>query len=214
MVVPEGEVAIDFYKKFELLLEEYTKAKEAIILAEKFDPNEEIYVAPLNELRSAFDHIMRARSNPAELDKQFDEALTHVRRAGYDAFELFSSNIILQQIKTIKKFNSIAISHIFPEYYTYVCPIQNEIKTKIADTRTHRKIISAANSVHFADYFSFVEKLINIDNMISEKIPALTLFIEQNRSETRKRKFWYWICTISVSIIIGALFFYLGRHYK
>ena len=52
--------AIYFYEKLTKLLEEYSEVKEAIILAEKFDPDEQIYLAPLNELRSAFDHLMRA----------------------------------------------------------------------------------------------------------------------------------------------------------
>jgi hypothetical protein len=198
--------AIHYYTKLTSLLKVYSESKEAILLSEKFDPDGKIYLAPLNELRSAFDHVMRACHTPEEIENQFDEAETHIRRAGYDAYEIFNVHMIQDELDSVKKYKSSIIAQVFPEYYTSVIPTFNDIKKDIASIRAHRKIISSANHVHFAEYFEKSQKLIDISSLISTKIPGLEAYSVQVRKENIIARFWYW----SITILVAAGFFFLG----
>lgn len=207
-----NEEAVVFYTKLNQLLEEYAEVKESIILAEKFDPEERVYIAPLNELRSAFDHIMRACHKPSEVEKQFEEAQSHIRRAGYDAYELFSVSIITNQINIVKKYDSNVIAKIFPEYYTEVKPTINRIKEQISSIRAHNKMISTINHTHFAEYFGNSKKLIEISNLISMKIPGLEEYSRDYRAEKSLSARWYWFWTILLGVLLTLGGYLAGRY--
>ena len=51
-----------FYAKLSDIKELYIEVKEAIILAENFDPSHDVLLSPLTELRNSLDHIMRSLS--------------------------------------------------------------------------------------------------------------------------------------------------------
>lgn len=116
------EDALSFFSKIQSLLPEYKKVKDAIILAEKLDPQREVFVAPLNELRSAFDHVMIGAYKPDCIEEQFDEAKTHIRRAGYDTYEQLTVNISKSIYSIVNKYSTQVITNVFPEYFQEIAP--------------------------------------------------------------------------------------------
>ena len=83
----------DYLKKVTELFSLYEKVKLCIIYAENFDPKDELYVAPVNQLRSSLDHFLKAAVHPDDMTYELNEAREHMDRAGYDAFEILASNL-------------------------------------------------------------------------------------------------------------------------
>ncbi|MCX6249379.1 MAG: hypothetical protein NTX61_01375 [Bacteroidetes bacterium] len=84
-----------FYSRVSGLYTDYVKVKEAIISAENLNPEKRVYIAPLNQLRSALDHILKASvaETKESIEYELVEAKSHINRAGYDAFEITATNL-------------------------------------------------------------------------------------------------------------------------
>ncbi|MBN1574255.1 MAG: hypothetical protein JW984_13740 [Deltaproteobacteria bacterium] len=88
--------------------------KGLVIAAEKFDIKQNLSITAISELRSAFDHLMRADSakygiySEEEIFEEsglgiveyyktnLDKALAHLFRAGYDAYDIIAIGLIDQ----------------------------------------------------------------------------------------------------------------------
>jgi hypothetical protein len=64
----------DFYSKLVELYDLYEKVKGAVILAENIHERRKVSIAPLNQLRSALDHIFKAAKQPNDFDYELKEA--------------------------------------------------------------------------------------------------------------------------------------------
>ena len=135
----------NFYNKLKKLFPLYENVKKAIILAENFNENSEMYIAPINQLRSALDHIFKSVKIATEsesCDYELKEAKEHMERAGYDALELLAGNLGTSVIKKLELYDTDTLTHVFPDYFTQIKPKITEIRQNVAERRMERKIDS------------------------------------------------------------------------
>lgn len=206
------------YEGLEELYDLYDKVRHAIILVENFDKERKMYVAPINQLRSALDHIFKAIHCAKEQDQsayELKEAKEHLDRAGYDALELLAGNLGATIIKKVSQYDNKALTSVFSKYFTDIKPKITDIQNAVAKLRSEKKIDSEKS---FSAYFDQITELIDLDKSVDVMIPSLEEF-KQKEAETErkekeekkkeKRKEWM-IGSISaiVSAIISGLVVY------
>lgn len=77
----ESEEKIVCFDKLHSLYALYNDVRRAVILAENFNEGRKMPIAPINQLRSALDHIFKAISNakdPNQCDYELKEAKEHL----------------------------------------------------------------------------------------------------------------------------------------
>lgn len=124
-------------KKLTELSEIYKSVKHIFLLVEYYNGKKGIVVSSINELRSAFDHVMRAmtKEEVTGLEDEIDSAKKHLFRAAYDACEVIILDRLdyIESLKGMVSFKSIA--EIYPEYVTEVLPFVAQLKKEIVDVR-------------------------------------------------------------------------------
>ena len=108
------------YDSLAELYDLYDKVRQAIILVENFDQERKMYIAPINQLRSALDHIFKAVSSAKDEEHsayELKEAKEHLDRAGYDALELLAANLGMNIIEKVSQYDNKALTAVFPEYF-------------------------------------------------------------------------------------------------
>lgn len=127
--------ALSFYSKIQELLELYKNVKHFILLSEYYN-SYSLPLAPINELRNALDHIMRA-SDPEnnDFENEIKKAEGHIFRAGFDVCEIIAIDRINFLHDFIRKFSYQSIIRAFPDYDKEITPLITETKIKLADTR-------------------------------------------------------------------------------
>jgi len=170
-----------FVEHFSSLYEEYKYVKKAIILAENLDPDRKILIAPLNQLRSALDHAFKATviTDKEQIGHELNEFREHVRRAGYDAFEVLSSILGLIVINEVKKYSNKALSTTFPDYYTTIKPQLIQMKSEIAEIRSDKD----NHKKPFINYIKQLNVLIEILKKMDSMIPSLEEFERKEKQE-------------------------------
>lgn len=200
------------FNKIRDLYELYDKVKQVIIYAENFDPKKELYIAPLNELRSALDHIFKAVNSEdlSDVEYELKEAREHLDRAGYDAFEVFASNLGIAIIKDIKPYSSDTLNNVFPDYYKVIRPEINKIKVVIGKIRKRKKDSTVKHDLTpFERYYDNIEKLLNYHDVISNQIPTL----HEYQKKRGREKIFIYLLGVATTLICGALIKY-GIHEK
>jgi hypothetical protein len=188
----------EFYDNFKELFDEYVQVKKAIILLENLDKNHKIHIAPLNQLRSGLDHAFKASVvEGAQFKHEIIEMREHIRRAGYDAFELLASILGLTIVNKLKWVSNKALETVFPEYYTTISSQLINIQVRLAEIRTDKNHFESP----FTQYMKEITSIIEIYKKVQSKIPVL-------REYDRKRifgKIVSIIISIGVGVIIGLL---------
>jgi hypothetical protein len=188
----------EFYARFRDLYDEYILVKKATILLENLDLNHKIHIAPLNQLRSGLDHAFKAS---VVEEKQFlhemIEMRSHVRRAGYDAFELLSSILSLTILGKIKWISNKALVTVFPEYYTNISPRLIKLQLKLAEIRTDKNHFDNP----FSQYLTEISELIDIYTKVISIIPALK---EYDRKMYLSKAITY-IITFVIGVTVGII---------
>ncbi len=187
------------FDKLEELFSLYEKVRQAVVLSENFNKERKIHIAPINQMRSALDHIFKAINSVDKIetcDYELKEAKEHLDRAGYDAFELLAANISISIVEKLNKYNTKTITEVFPYYFTDIKPKLTDIKNIVAMLRSDKKIDSEKS---FSAYFDQISILINIDKKVDTIIPSLDEF----EKKKKKEKFKTWIISIVSSIISG-----------
>ncbi len=181
------------------LYELYEKVKQAVILAENFNKERKMYIAPLNQMRCALDHIFKSIKlvdDVAQFEYEVKEAKEHLNRAGYDAFELLSSDIGITIVEKLNKYKTKTITAVFPEYYSMVKPELTNIKISVGILRSDKNIDSKKT---FSDYFDQIQKLIEIDKKVDLMIPSLEEYDRKNKREKLKT----WVVGLVSTIVSG-----------
>jgi len=141
MLAISGENQIDIEKQLRRLTELYLVVKELIIYFEEVNPEQKSDIQPINELRNAFDHMMRVSAAVLEIEPQadaqqyiltnIDKAFGHVYRAGYDTVDYLSLTLKAVISEDLNAFSVDAISKALPEYYTTIKPDIEQINQEI-----------------------------------------------------------------------------------
>lgn len=189
------------FNKLEELFSLYDKVRQAVILLENFNEEQKMYIAPINQLRSALDHIFKAINFCDDFEQceyELREAKEHLDRAGYDTMELLAANIGITIVEKLKKYDTKTITEVFPYYFTTIKPQLTDIKGIVASLRSDKKIDSDKS---FSAYFDHISILINIDKKVDTMIPSLVEYEKKKKKERLKT----WVISILSSIISGLL---------
>src|SRR6266542_2526131 len=131
MSVLPAKHSSDFYEKFTEANKLYEEVKEIVIYAEYENKDQKYLISAVNELRNAFDHIMRIVSEPHSIDTNFEKARRHIYRAGYDAYEIIAISK-LNNIKDVKEqFSYNAIIEAYPVSHSSVIPSVEKAKKEL-----------------------------------------------------------------------------------
>ena len=121
------------YDSLEELYDLYDKVRYAVILVENFDKERKMYIAPINQLRSALDHMFKAvhyAKNQEQSAYEIKEAKEHLDRAGYDALELLAGNLGTTIIEKVSQYDNKTLTSVFSDYFTKIkvlCQV-NQVK--------------------------------------------------------------------------------------
>lgn len=197
------------YDSLEKLYELYAKVRQAIILVENFDKERKMYIAPINQLRSALDHIFKAvncAENPEQSTYELNEAKEHLDRAGYDALELLAANLGTTIIEKVSQYDNRALTVVFNDYFTEIKPKITDIRNIVANLRSEKKIDSEKS---FSAYFDQITELIDIDKRVDVMIPSLEEF--QQKGSKSERKIWIAgiVSAIISGLVVGVLVYYI-----
>lgn len=189
------------FNKLEELFSLYDKVRQAVILLENFNEKQKMYIAPINQLRSALDHIFKAVNiydDTKQCEYEVKEAKEHLDRAGYDALELLAANIGIAIVEKLKRYDTKTITEVFPYYFTTIKPQLTDIKGIVATLRSNKKI---STDKSFSAYFEQISILIDIDKKVDTMIPSL----DEYEKKKKKEKLKIWGISILSSIISGLL---------
>lgn len=189
------------FNKLEELFSLYDKVRQSVILLENFNEEQKMYIAPINQLRSALDHIFKAINFCDDFEQceyELREAKEHLDRAGYDTMELLAANIGITIVEKLKKYDTKTITEVFPYYFTTIKPQLTDIKGIVASLRSDKKIDSDKS---FSAYFDHISILINIDKKVDTMIPSLVEYEKKKKKERLKT----WVISILSSFISGLL---------
>jgi hypothetical protein len=189
------------FNKLEELFSLYDKVRQSVILLENFNEEQKMYIAPINQLRSALDHIFKAINFCDDFEQceyELREAKEHLDRAGYDTMELLAANIGITIVEKLKRYDTKTITEVFPYYFTTIKPQLTDIKGIVASLRSNKKIDSDKS---FSTYFDQIYILINIDKKVDTMIPSLVEYEKKKKKERLKT----WVISILSSIISGLL---------
>jgi len=170
------------------LLPLYNKVKSAILLVEGFDEKQEMYIAPMNELRNALDHIFSAVSIVSETQKcdyELKEAKEHMVRAGYDALELLAGSLGTTIVSKLRQYDTETLTQVFPDYFTSIKPTIAGIQQSLIEKRMKKKVDI---DVSFCEFFDEIKELVEINNSVDKKIPSLQEYSDRRSIEKQKQQ--------------------------
>ena len=200
-----NEYKLSFYDSLRNLYDLYDKVRQAIILVENFDKDRNMYIAPINQLRSALDHIFKAVSfaeNKERSEYELKEAKEHLDRAGYDALELLAAYLGIAIIKKVAQYDNNTLTTVFPAYFTVIKPKITDIKNRVAILRSEKKINS---EISFSTYFDQITELIELDKNVDVMIPSLEDFKQRDKKSRIRQSIIWIVSTISTAIISGII---------
>jgi hypothetical protein len=198
--------AESFLTKLHEIKELYIEVKEAIILAENFDPSNDVLLSPLTEIRNSLDHIMRSLIYTDKVDIELDEAKEHLYRAGYDAYEVLAINVAQTIVKIIEEYEVEIISSVFPKYYSEIKPNLVDIQVELGEARAHKRLNPDTGTKSFTPYKEKISTLIKQLKACQGHVPSLQSEKRKKRSKDRKALF----IAISTGVLIGIIATILG----
>ena len=217
LIINEQEIekALD---KLHDLCELYIVVKEIIIYFEEVNPEQKSDIQPINELRNAFDHVMRVvavwlkikekKESGKYIITHLDKAFGHVYRAGYDTVDFLSLTLKSQIYNELKGYTSNTIRTVIPNYYSEIRPSIYELNAKIAKFRSEKDVFNN-NGEHLIDYVSEVKRIVDFYKEILTKKPALDEFEKKIKSENKKNALRDWIKRIVIGFILVLAGYFL-----
>jgi hypothetical protein len=189
----------------------YTKTKALII----YDPDSKANIAIYNELRIAFDHVMRViakrHSGGCPVDEAYfrvnlDKATGHVYRAAFDALDGACVSLKFLICDALKDYPSDVIGVVMPNYWEMKIKI-NELSQNIGNYRSQKDIGNDLMRETFSKYVedmdllrSFYKRILDSGSAMSELKKEVES--KENRKAARNKRDM--LLTATVAAIIGA----------
>lgn len=206
------------------LTEWYTYAKNAAIVVEAYDTNNNAYIQPLHEQRYALDHFIRAITYEQNLEddekvkKAITSAIGHLQRSYSDSIEWMLISVKEEYSEKLKPYTTEQINNGFPSYYEKIRPSLEEM-TKLVNeykisksiekttTTTSKTISNDDAEIEIKDFpkqfldLKILEKLEKYRNELLNKECILAEIQQRDNKETTKEKF----IIPTISAIVGAV---------
>lgn len=158
------------YQKLTELSDIYKSVKHIFLLVEYYNESKGIVVSSINELRSAFDHVMRSvvKDNPEGSDDEMESAKKHLYRAAYDACEV----IILDRLDYIESLKSSVsynvLNKVYPDYAKEILPFAAQLKKEVVEVRQEDNLERRVR-----DYEEKINKIIDYSEKLEQRIPEV-----------------------------------------
>ncbi|MCC8160811.1 MAG: hypothetical protein LIO53_05815 [Oscillospiraceae bacterium] len=202
----------DWRKVFDL----YNAVKYLYALCEESNPDLRTDLQPLNELRSALDHVMRIIAietlndyKGKDSSGKFEKLIGHLKRAFYDVCDSVTLNYRYKIAKLLTNYSVSEIQTALPEYYSEIVLSIEKISEKITSIRTDKRFSDASDSDFLDEYVNVIKQL----NAWYEKVlaaqPSLSEISEKNKKIVMKNTVSQWIIPIA-GIVIGAVIAVIG----
>jgi len=196
----------------------YDYEKGLMIYAEELA--DESFIPAINEIKDAFDHLMRVFSvkfGLRERDSEYvndnlDATFRHLYRATFDLLDFIR---LLQKeriYETVKDFSRETLVEVFPEYYNKIVPEIENAMQKIPRYKSE-KDIGNPNLESVKSYVEIIEGTKQHFTKISEMMPLLVDYENRKKNEERNRNIKQYAIKL-VLVIVSALLGYLlsGLH--
>ncbi len=209
-------------EKLKDLTELYFVVKEIIIYFEEVNPEHKTDIQPINELRNAFDHLMRCSSTWLGINKNnegnsssyicihLDKSFGHVYRAGYDTVDFLALTIKGIIAKDLQKYNVDTIKTVIPEYYSTIKPDITTLNEEITQFRKNKDVANVQGE-HLMRYIKKVKRIVEHHKKISKAIPELNEIQTKLSSEEKNREIYDWTKQIIIGIVIFLFGIWVGK---
>lgn len=196
------------------IVEIHQFAKELWIIGEEISG--QTFIQPLQEQRHALEHIIRARieeqqenRNDKYIQRNLEKALGHEYRSFFDVADWVSLNIREKIQNLMGGYSSDCIAKVFPVYYQEIRPTLEKMNLEIANIRGKKDISKNEELIPQAEYYrTKIKELLEFQ-------ATITIFTSQlkecKKEENRKKflsKFWG-IILISLGAFFAWLFSFL-----
>ena len=198
----------------------YGILKDLALYAEEL--NSESFLPPINEIRDAFDHLMRMysvlfglRDGDSEYIKEnLDAVFRHVYRASFDYLDyirIYQKDYMHQRLEGISQ---QTIVNLFPEYYREILP---EIESCLEDIPLYKasKDIGKPDMETVERYHAKVLKMRDYCAQINKMAPALIEAESKLRGEAEQRErkesgirraeTWKYLLFTIIGAIVGGI---------
>ena len=198
----------------------YGILKDLALYAEEL--NSESFLPPINEIRDAFDHLMRMysvlfglRDGDSEYIKEnLDAVFRHVYRASFDYLDyirIYQKDYIHRRLEGISQ---QTIVNLFPEYYREILP---EIESCLEDIPLYKasKDIGKPDMETVERYHAKVLKMRDYCAQINKMAPALIEAESKLRGEAEQRErkesgirraeTWKYLLFTIIGAIVGGI---------
>lgn len=221
----DDTTALEFTEELRLLSHLYKEVKKIVLLAETINKESAVLLTAVNELRNAFDHIMRCYLDESDYKRHIDKAKGHLYRAGFDAYELMAIDIFMQIKELLKDRNASAVAVLFPKYYEELLPKMYSLEKDLMDARSSKKPDSTNNhnlenidkllEEEFKHYADIVSELMKIQNEVTKKLPSIIkiedslknkYFIKQDKVKN------YAVAAFGILAIVASLISLIGAY--
>ena len=209
--------------KLRELSELYLVVKETILYFEEINQEQKTDIQVINELRNAFDHLMRVTSTWVDVKqpsddpdqyilKNLDKSYGHVYRAGYDTVDFLCLTIKKEIANDLKRFHSDSIQTALPDYYSEIKPSLVELENEITKYRS-KKDVTEDDHGRLIGYIKVARELGDYRKKVAIAIPSLTELKKQRDRDCKDadekvsqvaRKNW------TMKAIIGVILLILG----
>lgn len=190
----------------------YRRVKELMIYAEEMDPEKRTFLPPVNELRNAFDHLMRVyafkfgliSANSEYVSINLQKTFGHVYRAGYDLLDWTSIQLRNKILNGVDEFSSETLATVFPKYYQEIRPDLEIASSEISKIRAE-KDIGDPDEDDFIKYIKIIERLKNHLEEIDKIKVSLIEYENEKKKRARNSRLWQVFFIIIGTIIGGAI---------
>lgn len=200
--------------KFEEICKLYIRTKGWILYAEEQDPDFKSFLQPSNELKNAFDHLMRVfvvkvgitevTDEEEYIEKNLEKALGHVFRGAFDTLDQMAITFRERITLEISPFSPEVINDLLPEYYPKIRGDIENINNKISEIRAHKDVASICYG-DIKEYSDIIERLKEYYDRVIRTKPNLIEYEEKLKLGNLREKIASEISRFSVDSITAVI---------
>jgi hypothetical protein len=182
------------------------------------------FLQPNNELKNAWEHVVRAKANelavvgkpdPIYIENNLVSALGHEYRAFFDICDWLSIILRERLSRLLEPYDNKTISNVIPIYYTQIRPQFERLNTDIAKLRGNKNIAQKDDIInHVTEYNAIMEKLIDWITSISESVPALEDYKKREEAADTRAKIWDLLKLVLAAVVGVGLALIIQRLWK
>ena len=209
----------DDVKKLYNLCELFAIVKESVIYADQVNGEDVPSIYAINELRHAFDHLMRIHAFQLGLNKvgegekkvnsqeyvkkNFDKSYSHIYRAGYDALDMTCLTLKDKIADIMNNYSIDTINAVFSSYYKKIKIDLVALDEEIAKARNTKDV---GNPLHekFMNYIELSKRLKDHYISIMRKIPLMDDY-ERKLRQKENRQIFVGGVSIGVKTVVVAV---------